>query len=170
MTVPVEERGCVPKSVPETVGVALTLRLALVWILVPTVIVAPRTAPPPEPSGVEPVEPVVPPMSTPPDEEEEEVKVAVTEVLAVTVRVQMDWVPEQLPDQLEKVEPLAGVAVRVVTVPEERPETEQLEPQLMEPPEEVTVPEPVPALETERVKVPELVGQLRTMPHWVVGL
>ena len=59
-------------------------------------------------------------------------------------------VPEQpSPDQPVKVEPEAGLAVRATDVPELKL-AEQVEPQLMPLGLLVTVPEPVPVLETER--------------------
>jgi len=67
-------------------------------------------------------------------------KVAVIVVLEEIVVTQLP-VPEQPPpDQPEKVEPDVGEAVRVETVPGVMPDTEQVVPQLMEPPPEVTVP------------------------------
>src|SRR3989344_807026 len=84
--------------------------------------------------------------------------VAVTVVSAFSVSVQVPACPagggvplHPPPLQPAKVEPLAGVAVRVETVPGVTPETEQVAPQLMEPP--VTVPVPVPAFVMEREKV-----------------
>ena len=44
-------------------------------------------------------------------------KVAVTEVLKLIVTVQVGDVPEQPPDHPVKVEPVAGLAVKVTTVP-----------------------------------------------------
>jgi hypothetical protein len=77
------------------------------------------------------------------------VNVAVTVVSAVTVTLQVP-VPEQPPpDQPEKVESELAEAERVMLVPEEMEDWEQVEPQEMEPP--VTVPEPVPDLDTVRV-------------------
>ena len=77
--------------------------------------------------------------------------VAVTVVSAETVTVQLPVPLHPPPLQPAKVEPLAGVAVRVETVPGVTPETEQVAPQLMEPP--VTVPVPVPVFPTVREKV-----------------
>ena len=75
---------------------------------------------------------------------------AVTDLLAVIETVQVP-VPEQpSPDQPVKVEPEAGLAVRATDVPELKL-AEQVEPQLMPLGLLVTVPEPVPVLETERV-------------------
>jgi hypothetical protein len=71
------------------------------------------------------------------------VKEADTETLEESVRVQVAEVPEHEPDHPEKVEPVAGVAVKVTDVPETR-DAEQTEPQEMPPVLEVTVPEPVP--------------------------
>jgi hypothetical protein len=59
-------------------------------------------------------------------------------------------VPEQAPDQPEKIEPVLGVGVRVTTVPELYG-WEQSEPQVMPAGDEVTVPVPMPALVTVRV-------------------
>jgi hypothetical protein len=72
------------------------------------------------------------------------VKVAVTAVLAVRARVQVE-VPEQAPDQPAKVEPVPGVAVRVTLVPLEK-EALHVEPQLI--PLGLLVTVPVPARET----------------------
>ena len=77
--------------------------------------------------------------------------VAVTVVSALIVIVQVPAPLHPPPDHPANVEPDAGVAVKVETVPEVTPETEQVAPQFMEPPDEVTVPEPVPFFETERV-------------------
>jgi len=69
------------------------------------------------------------------------VKVAVTAVAAVNVRVQ-EPAPEQPPPlQLVKVEPAAGAAVRVTTVPVVK-DVEQVVPQLMPAGELVMVPAP----------------------------
>jgi hypothetical protein len=73
--------------------------------------------------------------------------VAVTVDAAVTVQVP---VPEQAPLQPAKEEPAAGVAVRVVPCVTD---CEQVVPQLMPAGVLVTVPEPVPLLVTDRVRV-----------------
>ena len=75
------------------------------------------------------------------------VNIAVTLVFLFNVTEQVP-VPEQAPDQPEKVDPDAGVAVSVTAVAE-LTASEQVDPQLIEPPE--TVPEPVPDFETESV-------------------
>jgi hypothetical protein len=74
---------------------------------------------------------------------------AVTVIFDESVTVQ-EPVPEQAPDQPENVEPEDGVAVRVTAVPLFTV-IEQVVPQLMDPPEEATVPEPVPDFVTVRV-------------------
>ncbi|HEY3550370.1 MAG TPA: hypothetical protein VGK69_04895, partial [Gaiellaceae bacterium] len=61
-------------------------------------------------------------------------------------------VPVQAPDQPLKVEPAAGVAVRVTLVPEVK-SCEQVEPQLIPAGLDVTVPLPEPALLTLSVAV-----------------
>jgi hypothetical protein len=77
-------------------------------------------------------------------------KLAVTDLLAVIETVQVP-VPEQpSPDQPVKVEPPEAVAVRLTDVPELKL-AEQVAPQSMPLGLLVTVPEPVPVLETERV-------------------
>ena len=60
-------------------------------------------------------------------------------------------VPVQAPDQPVKVEPRAGEAERVTSVPCAK-EAEQVVPQEMPRGEDVTVPEPVPPFWSERVK------------------
>ena len=72
----------------------------------------------------------------------EELNVAVTVLFASIVTTQ-DPVPAQAPDQPLKVEPVAGVAVSVTMVPIAK---------LVPGGDDVTVPLPVPALVTERVK------------------
>jgi len=72
-----------------------------------------------------------------------EVKVDVTARTAVMVTAQAP-VPEQAPLQPEKVEPAAGVAVRVTAVPAAKL-APQVVPQVRAAGEEVTVPVPVPA-------------------------
>src|SRR5437667_1732229 len=80
------------------------------------------------------------------------VKVAVTVVAAERVTVQVP-VPEQLPPlQPVKVEPAAGAAVSVTAVPLAKL-AEQVAPQVMPAGALVTVPLPVPAGVTVRVKV-----------------
>src|SRR5437879_12916257 len=80
------------------------------------------------------------------------VKVAVTVVAAETVTTH-DPVPEQPPPlQPLKIEPAAGVAVSVTAVPLVKL-AEQVAPQSMPAGELVTVPLPVPAGVTVRVKV-----------------
>jgi len=77
-------------------------------------------------------------------------KRAVTVVLAVSVTVQRS-VPEHPPPlQPPKVEPVAGLAVSVTTVPLSK-DAEQVAPQLIPARFEVTVPRPVPVLVTARV-------------------
>jgi hypothetical protein len=76
----------------------------------------------------------------------------VTVVAALRVTVQ-EPVPEQLPpDQPEKVEPAAGVAVRVTTVPLVN-EATHVEPQEIPAGALVTVPVPAPDLVTVSGKV-----------------
>ena len=74
--------------------------------------------------------------------------VAVTVLATLTVTVQA--VPEQAPVQPAKVEPAAGVAVRVTTVPGVT-DCEQLVPQLIPAGVLVTVPPPEPLFVTESV-------------------
>ena len=75
--------------------------------------------------------------------------VAVTLLFAV-IETGQEPVPEQAPDQPANIEPETGLAVRVTEVPWAN-EAEQVPPQLIPEGLEVTVPEPVPDLETERV-------------------
>jgi len=77
------------------------------------------------------------------------VKDAVTDLAAVMDTVQVP-VPEHAPLQPVKVEPPAGLAVKVTDVPELY-EAEQVAPQLIPAGLEVTVPLPVPDLPTDRV-------------------
>lgn len=58
-------------------------------------------------------------------------------------------VPEHAPDQPANVEPAAGVAVRVTTVPHVN-DAEHVAPQLMPEGDDVTVPEPLPDFATFR--------------------
>ncbi len=74
-------------------------------------------------------------------------KIAVTVWFAFTVTVHV-LVPEHAPVQPEKVELLAGVAVKVTLVPV-LTAAEHVAPQAIEPPE--TVPNPVPVFMTDRV-------------------
>jgi hypothetical protein len=76
-------------------------------------------------------------------------KVAVTACAALTVTVQVP-VPAQLPLQPVKVEPGAGAAVRMTTVPVVN-DAAHVEPQAMPPRLLVTVPLPAPVLDTVRV-------------------
>lgn len=76
--------------------------------------------------------------------------VAVTDLAASIVTVQVDE-PEQAPPQPENSEPEAAEAESVTDVPESN-SAEQEEPQSMPAGEEVTVPEPVPALAVVRAK------------------
>ena len=80
------------------------------------------------------------------------VNVAVTDWSALIVTVHVP-VPEQpAPLQPVKVEPAAGVAVSVTTVPSLN-DAEQVAPQLIPAGELVTVPEPVPAfVDGQRVR------------------
>src|SRR5207302_1723940 len=77
-------------------------------------------------------------------------KLAVTDRAALMVTVQV--VPEAASQPLQpvNVDPVAGVAVRVTTVPLSKA-AEQVAPQLIPAGSEVTVPLPVPALVTVRV-------------------
>jgi hypothetical protein len=74
-------------------------------------------------------------------------KVAVTDLSEFIVKVQVLLVPEQSPDQPAKVEPESAVAVRVTVVPEAKYATHPV-PQLIPAGLLVTVPDPVPVLET----------------------
>jgi hypothetical protein len=83
--------------------------------------------------------------------EVETLNVAVTALAAFMVTEQPAE-PEQAPLQPAKVEPRAGVAVRVTTVPLAKL-AEHVVPQLMAVGELVTAPPPVPAFVTARAKV-----------------
>lgn len=76
-------------------------------------------------------------------------KFAVADLLEFIITAH-EPVPEQAPDQPVKVEPADAEAVRVTEAPELYV-PEQSAPQFMPAGEEVTVPEPVPDLETVRV-------------------
>jgi hypothetical protein len=79
-------------------------------------------------------------------------KLAVTVVATLTVSAQV-LVPEQAPPlQPVNVEPVAGTAVRVTAAPGVN-DCEQLAPQLIPAGVLVTVPEPVPLLVTDRIRV-----------------
>ncbi len=80
------------------------------------------------------------------------VKVAVTDLLASMRTVQVVAVPLQAPLQPVKVEPAAGVAVRVTVVPLGKA-AEHMVPQSIPAGLLVTLPLPLPALVTVRVKV-----------------
>lgn len=75
--------------------------------------------------------------------------VAVTDCAWLIETVQVAAVPEHAPPQPANVEPEAGAAVSVTLVPLSY-SAEQVDPQSTPAGEEVTVPEPVPALVTER--------------------
>ena len=75
---------------------------------------------------------------------------AVTEVAPLIVTVHGPVPEHPPPDQPVNTEPVSAVAVRVTDVPSLY-KAEQVEPQLMPDGEDVTVPEPVPVLLTERV-------------------
>src|SRR5262245_58589881 len=80
------------------------------------------------------------------------VKVAVTEVAALRVTVQLPVPLQPPPLHPMKVEPEAGEALRVTGVPLEKAE-EQVLPQLIPAGVLLTVPLPVPALLTVRVRL-----------------
>ena len=75
--------------------------------------------------------------------------VAVTDWFELSVTLH-EPVPEQAPLHPVKIWPDAGVAARLITVPEP-PVMEQVAPQLMPAGELVTVPVPVPARLTDKV-------------------
>jgi hypothetical protein len=77
------------------------------------------------------------------------VKVAIAALALSIVRLHSP-VPEQAPDQPEKTEPLAGVAVSVTGVPWSYL-CEHVEPQSIPPGLEMTVPKPEPVLTTPAV-------------------
>ena len=79
------------------------------------------------------------------------VNVAVTDRAWLIVTLQVP-VPEQFPDQPEKTDPLAGVAVSVTLVPVEYA-WEHVAPQLMPAGFELTVPDPPPEVATVKVWV-----------------
>lgn len=81
------------------------------------------------------------------------VKVAVTELAAITETVQPPVPLQPLPDHPAKAEPEVATADSVTDVPDVKLAT-QVVPQLMPAGEEVTVPPPVPALVTESAKLP----------------
>jgi len=79
-------------------------------------------------------------------------KVAVTVVAAESVTTHVPVPLQPPPVQPLKVEPMAGMAVSITTVPLAKL-AEQVAPQVMPAGALVTVPLPVPALETVSVKV-----------------
>jgi hypothetical protein len=89
-------------------------------------------------------------------------KVAVTVVLAVRVKVQVVVALVHPPLNPAETEPGAAVAVRVTDVPEAK-EPEQVAPQLIPAGEEVTVPVPVPDFVRVSVGLPEPVLMLLTV-------
>lgn len=62
----------------------------------------------------------------------------------------LDVIQPVIPVQPAKVEPVAGIAYKVTSLPP-RIEAEQVLPQLMPPIDEYTEPEPFPVLETDNV-------------------
>ena len=99
------------------------------------------------PAGEEITLPVPLPISTTVSGMVSEANVAVTDSAALMVTEQVVPEPEQAPLQPVKVLPEAGVSVNVTIVPEEKAELHVV-PQLIPAGDEVTVPEPEPALET----------------------
>jgi hypothetical protein len=85
------------------------------------------------------------------------VKLAVTDESTDIVTEHVVLVPLHEPDQPENEEPEAGVAVRLKTAPVVV-DVEQVDPQLMELSEEVTVPEPEPVRVAERVGLEAVMG------------
>jgi hypothetical protein len=75
-------------------------------------------------------------------------------------------VPEHAPDQPVNVEPDDGVAVRVACAPD-TPDVVQDEPQEIDPPDDVTVPDPTPPFDTVRVYVGILIAQDAEVPPFV---
>ena len=80
------------------------------------------------------------------------VNAAFAVLLEFIVTVQLP-VPEQAPDQPEKVEPEEGVAIKVTGVPESMVTVPVLPIQLITPVEEVISPEPVPEPVSDLVMV-----------------
>jgi hypothetical protein len=78
------------------------------------------------------------------------VKAALTVLLPSMVKVWEGFVPATAPDHPLKTEVASGVSVIVTVVPDENT-YEQVEPQLIPPTSEVTVPPPVPDFEMESV-------------------
>src|SRR5512135_885034 len=100
---------------------------------------------------VTPSRPAPPALTVPEMTKAMRVKAAVTVLFPFIVTGPGFAVPVRSPDQLSKLEPASGVAVKVTTVPSLK-EAVQTGPQLIPNGEDTTVPAPVPALMTVSVK------------------
>jgi len=145
LAVPEQPPPLQPVNVEPAAGVAVKVRA------VPLAYEAAQVVPQEMPAGALVTVPVPAPALVTVSAKDWRAKVAVTEVAALTVTVQVA-VPEQPPPlQPVKVEPAAGAAVKVTAVPVVK-EVEHVAPQEIPEGALVTVPVPLPALVTVRAK------------------
>jgi hypothetical protein len=142
--VPVQPPPLQPVKVEPAAGVAVNVTT------VPDVKEVVQVAPQEMPAGELVTVPVPAPALETVSANDDWTKVAVTVVAAFRVTAQVPVPVQPPPLQPVKVEPAAGVAVKVTTVPDVK-ELEQVAPQEMPAGKLVTVPLPAPALDTVSV-------------------